>query len=228
MLASLRSLLGPALDVPVEPDGEQAREWILQELSRPPYQAARPTWWDRLSEAFWDWLSSLDPRIDAAAQGPLLAILLLVVAGALVAAFVIFGLPRLNRRGTRSAALFGDEERRSAEELRRSARAAAASGDWALAIEDRYRALARSLTERALVSASPGTTAAGFARRAGAVFPLLADQLAVGGAVFDGVRYLGEAGSEEQYEALAALDDALAQTRPLLEDTGLSITGAAP
>ena len=69
-----------------------------------------------------------------------------------------------------------------------------------------FRAIARGLAERALVTTTPGTTARDFSTRAGATFPYLADRLAESAASFDGVRYLDRHGTPEQYEAITALE----------------------
>jgi hypothetical protein len=193
-------------DVPVDPDHDEAQQWILEELSKPEYQAAKPTWWDQLNKAFWDWLGSLSFGGDGGFQFPFIAVLLLVITGVIVAAFFIFGKPRLRHRSSVIGSLFGDDEDRSAEALRRSASSAAAREDWTLAIEELFRSLARVLAERVLVSTDPGTTAHGFAKRAGAVFPEHEVRLSASAAVFDNVRYLGQSGTESDYTALAELE----------------------
>lgn len=201
-------------DAPVDPDREEARRWILQELSDPRYRAAEPTWWDRLSQAFWDWLTSLDLSGTGFLQGPLLAVVVLVIAAAIVAAFLVFGVPRLNRRSNAAQALFGEGEDRTSEELRAAAGSAAAAGDWALAFEELFRCLAKVLSERVIVTTNPGTTATGFAASAGAAFPDAAERLVANAAVFDRVRYLGGRGTEPEYRALAALERELRTARP--------------
>ncbi|HMM82898.1 MAG TPA: DUF4129 domain-containing protein [Terrimesophilobacter sp.] len=207
------ALTGLILDVPVDPDGDQARQWLIDELSKPEYLAAKPTLWDQISQAFWDWLNSLHAP-GGVLQGPLLLLVVLLVAAAIVAAFFIFGRPRRNRRGAGTGALFGEDEKRTAEELRRSAGAAAAKADWALAIEELFRSIARRMTERVIVSTSPGTTARGFALRAAEAFPTYASRLLDSAASFDSVRYLGESGSEVQYIELVALEAELREARP--------------
>lgn len=212
--AALGGFLYIAADVPVDPDRDEAQKWIIEELSKPEYQAAQPTWWDRLSAAFWDWLNSLIDGAGGSLQFPLLAILLLVIAGVIVAAFFIFGKPRINRRSSIIGSLFGDDEERDAEALRRSANAAAARGEWNVAIEELFRSLARVLAERVLVSIDPGTTAHGFAQRASAVFPDHALRLASSATAFDDVRYLGKPGAEADYDSLASLELELRTASP--------------
>jgi uncharacterized protein DUF4129 len=201
------------LDVPVDPDGDQARQWLVNELSKPEYQASKPTLWDQISKAFWDWLSSLQAP-GGVLQAPFIVILLLVIAGVIVGAFFIFGQPRRDRRSARLGALFGEGEERTADELRRSARAAASSGDWAVAIEELFRSIARRMGERVLVTTNPGTTAHGFAAQASEVFPEYAGRLRDSASVFDGVRYLGKPGSEEDYATLVTLEGELRDARP--------------
>ncbi len=77
------------LDVPVDPSSPQAQDWLRNELAKPEYQAAKPTWFDLASKAVQDWLGSLfnGPTGDA---GPvLLLVVVLVVAALIVAAFLI-------------------------------------------------------------------------------------------------------------------------------------------
>lgn len=211
---ALFGLMNVAADIPVDPDRDEAQKWIIEELSKPEYQAAKPTWWDQLSKSVWDWLNSFTVSGDDGFQFPFIAILLVIVVAVVVAAFFIFGMPRINRRSTVIGSLFGDEEDRNAEDLRRSAVAAAAREDWTLAIEELFRALARVLAERVLVSTDPGTTAHGFANRAGSVFPEHASRLSSGATIFDNVRYLGQSGTELDYTTLSELERELRAASP--------------
>ena len=195
-------------DVPVDPDADQARDWLIQELSGPQYQAARPTLFDQIAQAFWDWLNSLQ---IGSVEGPPafgLGIILVLVIGGIVIAFLVFGLPRLNRRSAVTGALFGDDDERDAAAMRRDAQAAAARSEWSTAIAEMFRAVARGLAERGVLSTTPGTTASGFAASAGGRFPELGDQFVASARSFDEVRYLGREGSSEQYAQVAALDAA--------------------
>lgn len=205
-------------DVPVDPGGDEARKWLIDELARPEYSAAQPTWFDRLSAAFFHWLSTLKFQLGNGFQTPVLVIVGLVVLAAIVIAFLIFGPPRLGRRSAVTGSLFGDDDARASDELRAAATAAARAGDWATAIEELFRALARGLMERTIVTTTPGTTAREFSVRAGDVFPPFARQLASVAGVFDGVRYLDAAGTESDYRELAALEAAVRAARPALLD----------
>lgn len=204
-------------DIPVDPSSPQAQEWIREELAKPEYQAAKPTWFDIAAKAVQDWIESLlqGPTGDA---GPvLLLVVVLVIAALIVAAFVIFGRPRVNRRSSLDRRpLFGADDARSAQELRRSAQSAANDGDWVLAIEEQFRAIAVGLDERTLVRVTPGTTATHFAATASAVLPNEREQLTEAARSFDAVRYLDRPGSAAAYQQLVALDQRLQQARPVL------------
>ena len=203
--------------VPVEPDAPEAREWLLDELSKPAYEAAKPNWFDRATQAVWDWITSL---FEGGFGGPpvlTLVLLGVLLVGGVVLAFVLFGAPRLNRRSATLGGVFGDTDERDAAELRRAAESAASRGDWTLAIEELFRAMARGLSERAVLTTSPGTTAHDFAERAGAAFPAFAERLRESARVFDQVRYLGAPGSADGFGAMAALERELRAARPAAE-----------
>lgn len=204
-------------DVPVDPDAPDATQWLIDELSKAPYQAAQPTLFDRIAKAISDWIDSLQL---GAAQGPPalgLGLVILLVVAALVTAFLIFGLPRLNRRSRVAGSLFGDEDARTAARIRQDAERAASAGDYSTAVVEMFRAIARGLAERTLVTTSPGTTARDFAARAGGTFPALADRLAASATVFDGVRYLDRTGTRDEYEAIAGLERDLRAARSTLD-----------
>ncbi|MBK4346408.1 DUF4129 domain-containing protein [Lacisediminihabitans changchengi] len=209
------------LDVPVNPDAGQARDWIIAELTKPEYRAPEPTWFDRLSQGFLDWLGSLKFSVGGAAQGPLLFIVGGVLVAAAVTAYLIFGPPRLGRRSAIVGSLFGQDDSRDAAAMRRAAADAAGREDYTLAIEEQFRAIARALAERTVLTVSPGTTARDFSGRAGASFPSLAGRLATAAETFDAVRYLGRPGTRDGYLELTALDTELRGARPLLAPVGV-------
>ncbi len=196
---------GVRFDVPVDPDAPEAQQWLREELAKAPYQAARPTWFDRLSEGFLDWLNSLTLGEGEGLEGWIPLVLTVLAIAALVVAFLIFGMPRLNRRRPVAETVFGKNDRRSAEEMRQAARKAAASRDWNLAVQEMYRAIARGLEERTVLKASPGTTAHDLAAQAGAIFPGEAARLADAAREDDGIgvggRQRGARQGEQESEA---------------------------
>jgi hypothetical protein len=204
-------------DVPVDPLPPEAKQWLIDELSKPQYQAAKPTLFDQISKAIADWFASLQ---FGDAQGPPVfgnaVIIVLVVAG-LVVAFLIYGIPRLNRRSSVVGELFGENDDRSAADMRADAAAAASRGDYATATAELFRAIARGLAERSIVTVTPGTTAHGFAVRAAATFPNFGARLGDAATAFDEVRYLEHPGSVDAYESLVALESDLRSARPRLD-----------
>jgi hypothetical protein len=208
-----------ALDLPLIPDGAEGREWAERELADSRYAAAEPTPLDRLAQTIRDALESLFGVQAPPGLGPAVLVgLALLVIALIVLAFVIWGRPRLSRRAAASTPLFGEDEVRSAADLRREASDRAGVGDWDAAIVLRFRALARSTIERGVVAARPGATAQSFARAAARSFPALAGALGETASAFDDVRYLRRPGSPEDYERVAATDDAVGAARPVNEE----------
>lgn len=199
--------------VPVRPDGDTAQQWVLQELAKPPYQAAQPSPFDRAVQALLDWFTSLFDVKGSNTPPLLLGIAILIVVVVLVVALLLFGLPRVNRR-SRAGTLFGEDDRRTADKMRRAAEAAMASDDWSLAVLERFRAVARGLDERTLVAVFPGTTASAFTASAARIFPTELGELRAAAELFDAVRYADETATREDAMSVAALDDRIAAARP--------------
>lgn len=203
-------------DVPVEPDSEQARQWLARELADPAYREAEPTWFDTVVSEVLEWLGDL---LDTGGGSPpvlLLVVVVVIIAALVVAAYFIFGAPRANRRSRATGTLFGDDDERDAAAIRRAAAGAAAAGRWDLAIEEMFRSIARSLGERSILSTTPGTTATGFATAASHYFPDLTAEFTSAGEEFDAVRYLGSDGSAEAYARIEALERTVRSRRPML------------
>ncbi|GAA1513735.1 DUF4129 domain-containing protein [Agromyces terreus] len=202
---------------PLDPDAEDARRWLQDELADPRYRAGEPNAFDRAMQAVRDWFLGL---LDGAGAVSAETVALLVVVGVVVLVVIgllVFGVPRLRRRRRAEPASFEDD-RRDAATIRRAAEAAARSGDWPLAIEERFRALVRELVVRELVQVHPGSTARARADAAARPFPAFAADLAGAAADFDGVRYLDRPGDADAYARVTELDDALREARPALAD----------
>jgi len=200
---------------PLDPDPDEARRLLLRELTGRDYVAAQPTWLDRAADAFWNWLNGIRFGGVEGAPAVALVVLLVVVVVVLLVVLAVYGVPRLNRRSTRGPELFGEGDDRDADRLRRAAAEAAAAGDLVLAVTESFRALARGLVERDVLSTTPGTTARAVSARAGQVFPGLADRLASAADSFDGVRYLDRPGSEAAWREISTLDLELERLAPV-------------
>jgi hypothetical protein len=204
--------------VPALAEPDEARELLERELSDPAYDPAEPTLLDRAARAVQDFFAGLfDPQVPDG-WGPTAALVAaIVVAVVVVGALLIWGRPRrIARAAAASTTLFGEDERRTAAQLRTDAEAAAREERWDAAVILRFRALARALTERSLVDPAPGATAQSFAREAARPFPGSSDRFAEAAGVFDDVRYLRRPGSAALYRDLVGLDDDIARARPLL------------
>jgi hypothetical protein len=207
----------PPVTIPRDP----AREAARRELSKGMYHENDPSLFQRALNAFWDWLDRLFGTAASAAPGGavgLLVVILFVVA-VLAALWWRLGTPR--RQPTSAPVLF-DERTRSAAEHRAAAEAHAAQGHWNQAVQERMRAVVRSLEERALLDVRPGRTADEAAAEAGRALPAQADRLCAAAREFDDVTYGGRSAGEQSYRRLAELDRDLENTRPSLAGSTVS------
>ncbi|WP_243076949.1 DUF4129 domain-containing protein [Microbacterium sp. SS28] len=215
LTATIGAVLAEAVP-PLTPDGDEAREWAERELSKPAYAQAEPTLFDRIAQAIGDFFASLfSTELSGPWGGAFALIAAIVVVVLIVAAFLVWGMPRATRRSRIAVGeLFGESDARSAADLRSAAEVHAQRGEWDAAIVHRFRALARGLAERSILETPPGATVHGFARRAARAFPAQAAALEDAARAFDDVRYLRRPGTAELYRRVAAVDDAVATGRP--------------
>jgi hypothetical protein len=209
------ALPGPALgfDAPVTPGPDEARELLIRELAKQPYQDAKPGLLEGLLRGFLQWvqdvvssLQGLDANTGTLVVG--LAVLLLI------AAMIWIVKPRLDRRRRREAEVFGAGSARTADEHRALAAAAAARGDWNAAVTEQFRALVRAAEQRTVLEAEPGRTADEVAGRLRPAFPGHTDGLRRAAALFDAVRYGNVPADRDGYRAVQQLDTALAAASP--------------
>lgn len=221
--AALRSRTGGD-EPPVTIGRDPAREAARRELSEPAYHQDDTSLLQRGLNRFWEWLDKLFSAASGATPGGgfgLLVIVLAVVALA-VALWWRLGTPRRSAHAT--AALFDDRPRTAAEH-RAAAEAHAAQGHWTPAVQERMRAIVRSLEERALLDPRPGRTADEAATEAGRTLPAHTDRLRTAARDFDDVTYGGRTATQQTYERLTTLDSELDRTTPTL--TGSIPRGAA-
>ncbi|MEU5097242.1 DUF4129 domain-containing protein [Streptomyces sp. NPDC020996] len=215
VLTSVLSTLGSGDEPPVTTPRDPAREAARRELSKRMYHENDPSWLQRALNAFWDWVDKLLGSASTAAPGGTLGLVVIVVAvlAVLGALWWRLGTPR---RGPASAAALFDDRPRSAAEHRAAAEAHAAQGHWSQAVQERMRAIVRSLEERALLDDRPGRTADEAAAEAGRALPTHADRLRAAARDFDDVTYGGRRASEQSYHRIAELDRELERARPRL------------
>lgn len=144
-----------------------------------------------------------------------------IIAAALIVAILLGVMTLITWRLRRTArqrapgtsGLFGGRTMNAADH-RREAERLAAEGAWTEAVQERLRAIARDLEERAIVDGMPGRTAHELANEAAWSLPGFAGELAAAARSFDDVTYGGVLGTREAYERMASLDDRLRQARP--------------
>ncbi|MEJ8669638.1 DUF4129 domain-containing protein [Streptomyces sp. MS1.AVA.1] len=206
-----RSADEPPLTIPRDP----AREAARRELSKQMYHEHEPSWFQRALDAFWAWVEDLfNSASTVTPGGPLgLVVIILVVVAVLGALWWRLGTPR--RQPTSSAALF-DDRPRSAAEHRSAAEAHAAQGHWNQAVQERMRAIVRSLEERALLDVRPGRTADEAAAEAGRSLPAHRDRLRAAARDFDDVTYGGRTATQQAYQRIGELDRDLESSKPQL------------
>ncbi|WP_246846407.1 DUF4129 domain-containing protein [Humibacter ginsenosidimutans] len=215
IVSPLAALLVSAGTPPLTPDGPTAQHWLRDELAKPEYQAAKPTWFDQVAKQIADWFASLGVHVSGNAGWVLAGIGIAIALALIIGAFAVFGLPRL-RRAREAETVFDDGDARSVDDLRRDADAAAAAGRYADAVRDRFRAIARALGERTIVLLLPGTTSQELAVEAADALPAFDRRLHAAAGLFDAVRYLGHPATADDDESLAALDRELAVAKPQL------------
>ncbi|UFU02183.1 DUF4129 domain-containing protein [Ruania suaedae] len=202
-------------EVPLTPSADEARQWAEEELRKGVY-STEPT----LLERVLDWLRELWDRINSleGTLGPvLIPVVVLVAVGAVVLVAMLLGGPVRRRRaaaaGGASITVLDDDDRTAAD-LRAAAEAAHAAGQPGLAVLERYRAIVRSLDERAILTDRAGRTAHEAATDGGARLPEVADQLQEASRLFDAVAYGEAAATGEQYLWVRSVDEQVSRTRP--------------
>ncbi|WTF06968.1 DUF4129 domain-containing protein [Streptomyces sp. NBC_01613] len=213
--ASTLSLARSGDEPPVTIPRDPAREAARRELSKRMYHENDPSLFQRALNAFWDWVDKLFGSAAAATPGGTLGLVVVIVAVLAVLGALWWRLGTPRREPTSSAALF-DDRPRSAAEHRAAAEAHAAQGHWNQAVQERMRAIVRSLEERALLDARPGRTADEAAAEAGRALPSHTDRLRAAARDFDDVTYGGRRASEQSSHRIADLDLDLERTKPQL------------
>ncbi|MDQ1010430.1 hypothetical protein QFZ82_004915 [Streptomyces sp. V4I23] len=204
-------------DVPVDIPRVPAREAAERELSDPMYHENDPNLLERALDRFWDWVGSLFEGAGGAGIGGTtgLVVIFLVVIALAAALWWRLGTPQ--RTPVSADSLF-DAGPRSAAEHRTAAEEHAAAARWNQAVQERMRAIVRSLEERALLAPRPGRTADEAAAEAGRSLPPHADELRAAARAFDDITYGGRTADRQSYERLRDLDLELERAKPQLTE----------
>ncbi|MFC4531613.1 DUF4129 domain-containing protein [Sphaerisporangium dianthi] len=191
---------------------DEARRRAIEELVKPEYQ--QESLLERFYRMFREFLDSLLDSTPGGVPGGVLALLVVLL---IVAALVVLVVWRARKAtGARRAAaegLFGPKAR-TAGEHRAEAERLAGESRWAEAVQERLRAIARDLEDRAIVAPQPGRTADELAVTAGRELPSLAPALAAAARLFDDVTYGQAPGTAEGYRSMSDLDADVRAARP--------------
>lgn len=208
------SIIATAL-LPAVIGREEAREAAGRELARPIYHHDDPSLFMRLFIEAVGWVEQLLNRAAGASPGGwpgLVAIAVLVVL--LVVAVRLRTGPVTRNRARAEPLLSGpaltaDQHRQSAERL-------AAAEQWAEALRERLRAIARAMEERAILEPRAGRTADELAAECGAVLPDYASEFYAVTRLFDDVWYGGRPAAANDHARARDLEAALRGARPAL------------
>ncbi|MEU6775827.1 DUF4129 domain-containing protein [Streptomyces sp. NPDC046759] len=225
---AFRAAGGSGDEPPVTIPRDPAREAARRELSKRMYHENDPGLFQRALNAFWDWLDRLFNSAASATPGGAVGLLVVVlfVVAVLAALWWRLGTPR--RQPASTAAVLFDDRPRSAAEHRATAEAHAVQGHWNQAVQERMRAIVRSLEERTLLDVRPGRTADEAAAEAGRALPAHTDRLRAAAREFDDVTYGGRRTTEQSYDRIAELDRDLERTRPALAHSPTSTAHTTP
>lgn len=218
---AVRSSLLSGDEPPVTIPRDPAREAARRELSKQMYHENDPSLAQRALNAISDWVDKLFSRASEATPGGALGLVVVILAVLAVGAALWWRLGTPRRQPVSATALFEDGPR-SAAEHRSAAEAHAAQGHWNPAVQERMRAIVRSLEERALLDVRPGRTADEAVAEAGRVLPSHTAELRAAAGHFDDVTYGGRNASEQSYRRIAELDHDLERTRPVLTSSAHS------
>ncbi|QWF79139.1 DUF4129 domain-containing protein [Amycolatopsis sp. CA-230715] len=200
-------------DVPVVIGRDDARAAAEAELAKADYLAAQPSWLERAAQWVIDRLDALFRALTSFVPGGGFGLAVLVALLVVVIVVVRLRIGKTARSGALARPVFADRTRTAAE-YRAAAESAAASGAFAAAVRDRFRALVRGMEERGVLDPRPGRTADEAATESGRALPGVADELRWAAQVFDAVHYGGEPATAAEYDRMSALDDRAAAQRP--------------
>jgi hypothetical protein len=190
-------------DVPVDLGRDEAREAAVRELSDPAYVSDDP---NPLQRAL-DWILDRLGELFAGAGGMsgFTAIAIIVAVVVLIVIIIRLRTGRTGRALRSGAKVFGSTVMTAAEH-RAAAEKAAAAGDLAEAVRERFRAVVRELEQRGVLDARAGRTVDEVAFEAGRALPVLADDLRGAAVQFDDVWYGGRPATAEGYQLVVSVD----------------------
>lgn len=199
--------------VPVQPDADEARRLLQDELAKGVYRQAEPSLLERAWTAVLTWLGELLGQIRSVDAG-VGTILLAVGAGVVIAVAVLLIKPRLNAVRRPDPTVFLVQSGLSAQAHRDTAEAAARTGNWDEALTERFRAITRAAEERVILDEQAGRTAVEVAHRLQDLFAAQSEELHWLAERFNEVHYGSRPAGQPDYRRAAELDLELQRTQP--------------
>lgn len=193
----------------LNPDGDEAREWAIQELSNNRYSHDGMGILDRIGLWLIEQLSrfNIDLSVDATSFGSIAVIITLIA----VVGFVIFyGRLRPGSKRIRTGPVQILDDTRELSALERDAKNAHRAGNFAAACADYYRACIRILDRDGLILATPGMTAREAAHQGSATTGLPLHPAAT---IFDSVIYGGGSATAADADMVAGLYERCSRTK---------------
>ena len=203
----------PAADIPVDPESDQAREWLNEELSRSIYAEAEPGLLERAWKAVADWFGEVFDGLQGLDAGPGTLVLALAAVAAAVVVVLVFR-PRFGTAAGKHRELFTEDLIETARGHRTRSERAAAARHWDEALAERFRAMVRFAEERVIFEPRPARTAAEAGAALAEAFPGSVTEIIWLRRRFDEVLYGSSHASSADCRRAAALDAALEQSGP--------------
>ena len=231
-------------DTPVDVNSDQARQLAVRELSKAQYHRGNlPSAPSVQPSTASPSPSPLSPPPHPPSASHALTVVLIILAVFLLVVVVLLvlrwlGKPRTEKEHRKKTDKRG-EQAAAAEEIltgaalhRRNAERAAAAGDWAEAIRERFRAVIATLDERGLLPERADRTADEAARDAGVILPAHAEVLGAAARAFDEVEYGEYVGTAEAYTVISDVDELVRTEQPgtlqLPTEIAPTVAGGAP
>jgi hypothetical protein len=198
----------------LDPSPAEARKWLSDELHRSDYHNP---WLDSALRWTFDQIAKLLDGANKLANGGLSPVVTLLVALVTIA-LLVWVLPMVRREpvvGHPDGAVIVDPTI-TADTYRDLAARALADGRYDAAVLEGFRAIAKDMSDRALLDDAPGLTAHEVGLELSRPFPDFAGRLAQCANLFDAVRYGHRSATKDGAAQVLRLDSELAKARPAL------------
>ncbi|MGH3460520.1 MAG: DUF4129 domain-containing protein [Kribbellaceae bacterium] len=196
------------LEPPIDIGRDEAAEEARRELAKGAYDRTGESLFARAIDAVLQWIADLFDEVAIRAPGGNWGALIIVGLIGLIMVVVFWRAGVLRTTKSAAGAVFDSERVRTAKQYRAEAEQAAAAGEYAAAVRDRFRACAAELAERTIIDDRAGRTAHEVAQDAIAALPALREPLGPAAQVFNEVVYGNRPAGPQQYAVVTAADEA--------------------